>query len=46
MTGEEFKMFMGILSKLKSVASDTQKLADLVAEQAELDRDFEVLSHP
>ncbi len=41
-TGDEFKIFMGILSKLKSIISEPQNLADVIAEQAELEKNFEV----
>eukprot|EP00794_Sanderia_malayensis_P018134 gene18134-19944_t len=40
-TGDEFKIFMGILSKLKSVISEPQNLADVIAEQAELEKNFQ-----
>ena len=41
-TGDEFKLFMSVLSKLKSIVSEPQNLADVIAEQAELDKGFEV----
>jgi len=40
-TGDEFKSFMSVLSKLKSIVSEPQNLADVIAEQAELDKGFE-----
>ena len=42
-TGDEFKSFMNVLAKLKSVISEPQNLADVIAEQAELEKDFEVI---
>lgn len=42
-TGEEFRTFMTILSSLKVMASAHQELADIVAEQAELNQAFQVL---
>ena len=41
-TGDEFKTFMSILSKLKSVINEPQNLADVISEQAELEKDFDV----
>ena len=41
-TGEEFTLFISILSKVKSVANNPQNLADLITEQAELDKEFQV----
>lgn len=41
-TGEEFRTFMTILSSLKVMASAHQELADIVAEQAELNQAFQV----
>ena len=41
-TGDEFKSFMSVLSKLKSIVSEPQNLADVIAEQAELEKSFEV----
>lgn len=41
-TGEEFRTFMAILSSLKVMASAHQELADIVAEQAELNQAFQV----
>ena len=41
-TGEEFRTFMTILSSLKVMASAHQELADIVAEQAELNQVFQV----
>ena len=41
-TGDEFKSFMTVLSKLKSIVSEPQNLADVIGEQAELDKGFEV----
>lgn len=41
-TGDEFKSFMGVLSKLKSIVSEPQNLADVIADQAELEKSFEV----
>jgi len=40
-TGEEFTLFISILSKVKSVANNPQNLADLITEQAELDKEFQ-----
>jgi len=42
-TGEEFCIFMTILSSLKVMASAHQELADIVTEQAELNQPFQVL---
>ena len=41
-TGEEFRIFMTILSSLKVMGSAHQELADIVAEQAELNQPFQV----
>ena len=41
-TGDEFKSFMAVVSKLKSIVSQPQNLADVIAEQAELEKSFEV----
>ena len=41
-TGEEFRTFMTILSSLKVMSSAHQELADIVAEQAELNQAFQV----
>ena len=41
-TGDEFKSFMSVLAKLKSVVSEPQNLADVIADQAEFDKSFEV----
>jgi len=40
-TGEEFRIFMTILSSLKVMASAHQELADIVTEQAELNQPFQ-----
>ncbi|XP_065070517.1 apoptosis inhibitor 5-like [Rhopilema esculentum] len=40
-TGDEFKSFMAVVSKLKSIVSQPQNLADVIAEQAELEKSFE-----
>eukprot|EP00112_Aurelia_sp_Birch-Aquarium-sp1_P025605 Seg859.11 transcript_id=Seg859.11/GoldUCD/mRNA.D3Y31 product="Apoptosis inhibitor 5" protein_id=Seg859.11/GoldUCD/D3Y31 len=40
-TGDEFKSFMNVLAKLKSIVSEPQNLADVIAEQAELEKGFE-----
>jgi len=40
-TGDEFTIFISILSKVKSIASNPQNLADLITEQAELDKEFQ-----
>lgn len=40
-TGEEFTSFVSILSTVKSVSSNPQNLADIITEQAELDKDFQ-----
>ena len=45
-TGDEFKSFMNVLAKLKSIVSEPQNLADVIAEQAELEKDFEVILGP
>ncbi len=42
-TGDEFKVFIGILSKLHSIVSQPQNLADVIAEQAELEKSFQVI---
>jgi len=40
-TGEEFTSFMSILSTVKSISANPQNLADIITEQAELDKDFQ-----
>ena len=40
-TGEEFTLFISILTKVKSIASNPQNLADIVTQQAELDKEFQ-----
>ncbi|XP_031572790.1 apoptosis inhibitor 5-like [Actinia tenebrosa] len=40
--GEEFTIFMSILSKLKIMSGAHQELADIVTEQAELNQPFQV----
>lgn len=42
-TGEEFTVFIAILTKVKSISSNPQNLADIITEQAELDKDFQPL---
>ena len=41
-TGEEFKVFIDILSKLKVLSNEHQQLVDLITEQAELESDLQV----
>ena len=40
-TGEEFTAFISMLTKVKSIASNPQNMADLITEQAELDKEFQ-----
>jgi len=40
-TGDEFTIFISMLSKVKSISSNPQNLADLITEQAELDKEFQ-----
>lgn len=40
-TGDEFTGFVSMLTKVKSIASNPQNLADLITEQANLDKQFE-----
>lgn len=40
-TGDEFTTFISILTKVKSIAVNPQTLADLITEQAELDKPFQ-----
>jgi len=40
-TAEEFTSFISMLTKVKTVASNPQNLADLIAEQAELEKNFQ-----
>jgi len=40
-TGDEFTIFISMLTKVKSIASNPQNLADLITEQAELDKEFQ-----
>ena len=41
-TGEEFKVFIDIMSKLKVLGNEHQQLVDLITEQAELDSTLQV----
>ena len=43
-TGEEFKVFVDILSKLKVLSDEHQQLVDLITEQAELDSELQVFN--
>ncbi|XP_065666590.1 apoptosis inhibitor 5 [Hydra vulgaris] len=40
-TGDEFTSIISMLTKVKSIANKPQYLADLITEQAELDKDFQ-----
>ena len=41
-TGDEFKVFISLLSKLKSFELEHDQLVVLIAEQAELDSELQV----
>ena len=41
-TGDEFQVFISLLSKLKSFQSEHDQLVELIAEQAELENELQV----
>ena len=41
-TGDEFQVFISLLSKLKTFECEHDQLVDLIAEQAELDNELHV----
>lgn len=41
-TAEEFTLFISTLSKVKVIVSNPQNIADLITEQAELDKPFDI----
>lgn len=41
--GDEFKVFISLLSKLKTWESEHDQLVDLIAEQAELQSELQVI---
>ena len=41
-TGDEFKVFISLLSKLKTMESEHDQLVDMIAEQAELENELQV----
>ena len=42
MTGEEFQVFISLLSKLKTLEFEHDQMVDLIAEQAELENELQV----
>ena len=41
-TGEEFQVFISLLSKLKTLEFEHDQMVDLIAEQAELENELQV----
>ncbi len=41
-TGDEFQVFISLLSQLKSFQSEHDQLVELIAEQAELENELQV----
>ena len=41
-TGEEFQVFISLLSKLKTLELEHDQLVDLISEQAELENELQV----